>query len=81
MVCQKVCPENRAFRDLGENGGTFSEEETNLILKSTSTERLPSETVSTLKRLDMLAYSNVLARNLAALFQRRRHQLRDRRDK
>jgi epoxyqueuosine reductase len=81
MVCQKVCPENRAFRDLGENGGTFSEEETNLILKSTSTERLPSETVSTLKRIDMLAYSNVLARNLAALFQRRRHQLRDRRDK
>jgi epoxyqueuosine reductase len=72
LVCQKVCPENLGYLNLVENGGTFSEEETNLILKFTSTERLPSETVFKLKRLDMLAYSNVVGRNLDVLLRRRR---------
>jgi epoxyqueuosine reductase len=67
LRCQKVCPENHPFLDRIEDDGTFSEEETGLILNLTSRDRLPTETANKLKRLDMLEYSDILGRNLRAL--------------
>jgi len=67
LRCQKVCPENHAFLDRIKDDGTFSEEETRLILNLTSRDRLPTETANKLKRLNMLEYSDILGRNLRAL--------------
>jgi epoxyqueuosine reductase len=68
LSCQKVCPENHAFLEQIEDGGVFSEQETNLMLNLTQPSRLPSETAKKLERVDMLEYRNVLGRNLRALF-------------
>ena len=67
LYCQMACPENSAFLDWIEHEGTFSEEETNLILHSTPRGRFPTETAEKLKRLDMLEYSNILGRNIRLL--------------
>jgi epoxyqueuosine reductase len=52
--CQRVCPKNANFRDWVEGNQTFSEEETNLILKSTPRDRLPDETARKLAQLSLL---------------------------
>jgi hypothetical protein len=67
MHCQRVCPENANFRDWVEGNHAFSEEETNLILKSTPPDRLPPETASKLAQLSMLEDTPILGRNLKAL--------------
>jgi epoxyqueuosine reductase len=70
MYCQRACPENANFRDWAEEGCTFSEEETDLILKSTPPESLPSETARKLVQLSLLEDTHILGRNLRVLLQR-----------
>jgi epoxyqueuosine reductase len=67
MHCQRVCPENVNFRDWVEGNHAFSEEETNLILKSTPPDRLPDETARKLVELSLLEDTHILGRNLKAL--------------
>lgn len=67
MICQKVCPANKAVVKWIEDGATFDNEETDLILKRIAQEHLPKETIAKLKRLNLLEYYNVLPRNLMAL--------------
>ncbi len=67
MICQKVCPANKDIVKWIEPGETFNSDETNLILKGVSEERLPKETLAKLKRLDLMEYYSVLPRNLRAL--------------
>jgi hypothetical protein len=70
MHCQRVCPENAHFRDWVEGNQTFSEEETNCILKSTPSDRLPHETARKLAQLCLLEDTHLLGRNLKALLSR-----------
>jgi epoxyqueuosine reductase len=70
MICQKVCPANKEVVKWIEAGATFDNQETDLILNSVSEQRLPRETVSKLKKLDMIRYYDVLARNLKALIEK-----------
>jgi epoxyqueuosine reductase len=70
MICQKVCPANKAFVKWIETGVTFDNEETDLILDGFSRERLPLKTIEKLKRLDIMSYYDVLGRNLKALMEK-----------
>jgi epoxyqueuosine reductase len=70
MHCQRVCPENAHFRDWVEGNQAFSEEETNCILKSTPSDRLPHETARKLAQLCLLEDTHLLGRNLKALLSR-----------
>jgi epoxyqueuosine reductase len=67
MICQKVCPANKAVVKWIENGATFDREETALILNGVSDDRLPQKTLDKLKNLEMIEYYDVLGRNLRAL--------------
>jgi len=70
LRCQEVCPENRAVIHRREEGVTFSESETNLILQGTPKEQLPPDLVSKLQGLNMAEYYSVLPRNLAVLLKK-----------
>jgi len=70
LRCQSVCPLNVSFREWIEEGGVFSEDETNLILNCVPQDRLPPETVKKLEKLDLIEYLGVLPRNLDALLRR-----------
>jgi hypothetical protein len=70
MHCQRVCPENANFRDWVEGDQTFSEEETDLILRSTPPDRLPRETARKLAQLYLLEDTHILGRNLKAFLER-----------
>jgi epoxyqueuosine reductase len=70
MICQKVCPANKDVVKWVEAGGTFDNEETDLILSGVSREQLPLKTIEKLKRLDIIRHYDVLARNLKALMEK-----------
>jgi epoxyqueuosine reductase len=72
MICQKACPANKDVVQWIEAGGTFDNEETDLILSGVSKKRLPQETLEKIKRLDMMRHYDVLRRNLKALIQKSR---------
>jgi epoxyqueuosine reductase len=67
LRCQSVCPQNARFVKWTEEGPSFSEEETSLILSQESSARLPRETAEKLKRIDMIEYVEILSRNLGVL--------------
>ena len=67
MRCQTPCPENRDFVRDRDKTETFSEEETEVILKSVQAQDLPKELSGKLSRLSMDELYPFLARNLAAL--------------
>jgi epoxyqueuosine reductase len=67
MKCQLVCPVNRQFVKWVEEGETFSEAETELILKRLPVDRMPPETVRKLNRCYMMEYLDLLPRNFRAL--------------
>jgi epoxyqueuosine reductase len=70
MICQKVCPANKDVVKWIEAGASFDDEETELILKGVSEERLPQETIEKLKKQGMMRYYDVLGRNLRALIEK-----------
>lgn len=70
MRCQIACPVNREFLSGKETSETFSEEETEIILKETPKDSLPDELSAKLKRLNMYEYYSLLPRNLAVLAKR-----------
>jgi epoxyqueuosine reductase len=67
MKCQLVCPVNKPFAKWVEEGETFNETETELILSGVPLDRIPPETVHKLNRSYMAEYLDVLPRNLRAL--------------
>ena len=69
MICQKVCPANKDVTKWVEDGPTFDNEETDLILKGVSEEKLPVETIEKLRKSGMMEYFDVLGRNLRVLIQ------------
>ena len=67
MVCQKVCPVNKNFRQEVVKGPVFSETETAAVLQGNSREMFPPGAVQKLEGLDMIEYASVLGRNLVVL--------------
>jgi epoxyqueuosine reductase len=67
MICQEICPANRDVAGWEVEGPTFSEEETNSILKGTSKNDLPETVSEKLRQVDLLDGYEVLPRNLGAL--------------
>ena len=69
MYCQLACPVNKGVFNWFEEEGSFTEEETELILKGTSPNQLPQATVEKLKRLYLLYQLDVIPRNLDVLIE------------
>jgi epoxyqueuosine reductase len=69
LLCQKTCPVNKDFVNNIERGVTFSQKETELILRETPENKLPQETLEKLKRLDVAEYLGHLGRNLQILIE------------
>ncbi len=67
MLCQRVCPENRAVRDWVEPGGEFSLDETRLLMKGARLDGLAPATLDKLRRLEMDDSIDILPRNLGVL--------------
>lgn len=67
MVCQEICPENRPFSRKHEKTVTFSEEETETILRHTSGQTLPAAIAAKLERFWPKYLQDVLPRNLGVL--------------
>ena len=70
MICQKVCPANKDVLKWTESGAAFDNAETDLILNGVSEEQLPQETFEKLKKQGMMAYYDVLGRNLKTLIEK-----------
>ena len=70
MICQRVCPANKDVIKWIEAGATFDGKETALILNRVPDDRLPPATLDKLKKLDIMEYYPVLARNLRALIEK-----------
>jgi epoxyqueuosine reductase len=71
MICQDVCPANKARRKWIVSGEDFSPEETLTILKGTPKDRLPPGVTEKLQRLYMLDWYDSLPRNLGVLINKR----------
>ena len=67
MKCQLACPVNKRFIKWVEEGETFNEAETALILNGVPLDRIPPETAHKLNRIYMMESLDVLPRNLRAL--------------
>jgi epoxyqueuosine reductase len=67
MKCQLVCPVNKRFVKWVEEGETFNEAETELILSGVPLDHVSPETAHKLNRSYMAEYLDVLPRNLRAL--------------
>jgi len=67
MYCQLACPANKRSFLWFEEKGSFTEEETELILKGTSPKQLPHATVEKLEKLYLLDQMDVIPRNLDVL--------------
>ncbi len=70
MRCQDVCPANKDYTEYIVPGGEFSEEETLMILKGVSKDKLSLETIEKLKKLCLLDDYNILQRNLEVLIRK-----------
>ena len=67
LRCQEVCPENRVVMHRREEGVTFSEAETDLILRGVSKDQVPQGLMEKLRVLNLDEYLPMLPRNLAVL--------------
>jgi epoxyqueuosine reductase len=70
LHCQRICPENQAVLDWVEEGGEFSEEETDLLLRGVPQAELSESLVEKLARGGLLDYLEAFPRNLNALLNR-----------
>ena len=67
LHCQRVCPENRKVLGWVEEGGSFSADETRLLLNGTPLDRLPPETAGKIERWDLAQLVELFPRNLRVL--------------
>jgi len=73
LHCQRVCPQNRDFLQWIGGNEEFSQEETALLLKGVSHDRLPAATVRKLEQLDLIKFLDSLPRNLGVFFREGKH--------
>ena len=67
MVCQKVCPVDKDFRQWVVDGPVFTEAETTAVLQGNSSDHWPQSAIEKIEGLDLSGYTKVLGRNLEAL--------------
>jgi epoxyqueuosine reductase len=68
MKCQEACPENAFLAGQYDDLGSFTEDETTLLLEGTPIDRLPEEIVEKLRAIDFDGDNyGLLRRNLAVL--------------
>jgi len=67
MTCQRICPKNKDFLHNVENGITFSQEETTLLLKELTLKQLPDAMVRKLVQFDLAGFIDIFPRNLSVL--------------
>lgn len=73
-LCQGVCPENSRGPEVREEGGTFSEDETRMLLEGRHAGDLPDGLVERLEKADLLPTLDTLPRNLGMLLESARPQ-------
>ena len=71
MACQLACPVNKGFFDWFDEGVSFTEEETALLLYGIPPGQLSQVTADKLQRLGLLEDVDLVTRNLAALLKQR----------
>ena len=67
LYCQNACPMNQKFSKRILDGDSFDEYETTLVLESAKQDDIPPKTVAKLETQGLMAYLDVLARNLRAI--------------
>ena len=67
MKCQVICPVNKDFINWFEDTGSFTEEETESILRSDSKDQIPMTAQKKLKRLYLFEDWELVKRNLGVL--------------
>ncbi len=65
LHCQKVCPLNKKVKDWTEQGPSFNEKETSILLQEKNLDNLPGELKDKLKKYDLTNYFELLPRNLS----------------
>jgi epoxyqueuosine reductase len=65
LHCQMECPENEAFLDYRQPGPSFTEDETQALMRGTEADDLPEDLRTKLEDWDLLVWLAVLPRNLA----------------
>jgi len=68
MICQKFCPVDKPFLNFFEEGETFSEEETDILLSGIEFAQIPQYVKDKLERLELVDYYDALPRNLGVFF-------------
>jgi epoxyqueuosine reductase len=71
MACQLACPVNKGFFDWFDEGVSFTEEETALLLRGVPGGQLPQGAARKLEKLGLLEDVELVTRNLAALLKQR----------
>ena len=71
MVCQKVCPVDKDFRQWVVDGPVFTEAETTAVLQGNSSDHWPQSAIEKFEGLDLSGYTKVLGRNLEALVKKK----------
>jgi epoxyqueuosine reductase len=69
MTCQKICPKNKDFLHKVEDGATFSQEETAMLLKGVIFNQLPDALVEKIVQFDLVDFLDIFPRNLRVLFE------------
>ena len=70
LRCQTACPENRAVLEWCEDRAEFSEQETTLFIQRVPLDRLPAETATKLKSLEINGGYPLFCRNLSLIIGR-----------
>ncbi len=70
LYCQKVCPVDKDFLKMIEEGPSFSHQETESLLQGRPRHRIPEKTIAKLEKLCLIEYLGILHRNLSVLIQK-----------
>jgi len=72
MYCQLACPADKEFVKWVQEGPTFDEQETRLLMDGALLDALPPATAERLRRFELDSFYEALARNLSILLDRPR---------
>lgn len=72
LLCQRICPIDKEFLKMIEEGFSFSHEETTSILRGMPKHKIPQETLMKLEKLDIIEYLDLLQRNLLVFMEKKR---------
>jgi epoxyqueuosine reductase len=70
MTCQRICPKNKGYLNKVEDGGTFSQEETELLIKGGALDQLPAVLAKKIEQFDLVDFVDIFPRNLRVLLER-----------